>query len=143
YSGPGANNPNDTGKQVKIVGVKPGLIRLEVYLKTPDGKESLVETYDAVVVKPHVVYYRAQILLTSNAHEVTAGQLAAQKLRVALANVYLRQAGIELRPDRTPDKFDSPGLKVTKLDAGIFSLGLAEKAPNDLANFFKQPDEVG
>ena len=145
---PAMGADKNRGLTVSIYGVNAGPIRLDVYLLTQDGKNPLVETYDAIVVNPKVVYYRVQLLHGVGGDKTkvsTAGAIS----QIALANVYLRQAGISLQPDPiTNTTFAAPGISVAARNAaanataGVYNLTITQDAAPPVKNMlFGNPTE--
>ena len=85
---------DDTGREVRLYGVSPGLVALEGFWQ--NGTSPAV-SYSALVVPLATVPFRVEIAHGLTLKSNTTVDQAVQMIKSA--NVYLRQAGVELTPD--------------------------------------------
>ncbi len=92
-----ANN----GNGIFVFGNQEGRVVVEVHLgKDKDGE--IIASYEAIVVSIKKVPFRVQLLYNGTDGAKTR-TLEDAKAHIAVANIYLRQIGIELVPDSDAD----------------------------------------
>ncbi|HVT87417.1 MAG TPA: hypothetical protein VHD56_01080 [Tepidisphaeraceae bacterium] len=115
---------DDKGLVAHVYGTAPGRVRLNAYMKNSDPAkpDTLLDFYEGVVVPLKQIKFRVQLLYQAALPNVkTPTREEDAKLQISMANMYLRQLGVEL----VPDDHDVTNGTATKIEQGYFSAATA------------------